>query len=48
VEPDMKAHTRYAQLIGHYTQTYACLKDDSRRLVEAGERSSAPRGREAR
>jgi FGGY-family pentulose kinase len=36
VEPDMQAHARYAQLIGHYTQTYESLKEASRRLVEAG------------
>jgi ribulose kinase len=36
VEPDMQTHARYAQLIGHYTQTYESLKDASRRLVEAG------------
>jgi FGGY-family pentulose kinase len=36
VEPDMRAHARYAGLIGHYTETYESLKDASRRLVEAG------------
>ncbi len=36
VEPDPAAHSRYAELLPHYTDTYESLKDASRRLVEAG------------
>jgi len=35
VEPDPKAHARYAQLVGQYTETYESLKEASRRLVQA-------------
>ena len=36
VEPDPRAHERYAGLVGHYTATYESLKEASRRRVEAG------------
>jgi FGGY-family pentulose kinase len=35
VEPDPKAHARYAQLVGQYTETYESLKEASRRLVQS-------------
>ncbi len=36
VEPDAKAHERYAGLVEHYTATYDSLKEASRRRVQAG------------
>jgi ribulose kinase len=36
VEPDRKAHARYAGLVDHYVATYESLKEASRRRVEAG------------
>jgi hypothetical protein len=36
VEPDPKAHERYAGLVGHYVATYENLREASRRRVEAG------------
>jgi FGGY-family pentulose kinase len=36
VEPDPKAHERYAGLVEHYTATYESLKEASRRRVQAG------------
>jgi ribulose kinase len=36
VVPDPQAHQRYAGLVEHYVETYASLKEPSRRLVEAG------------
>ena len=34
VEPDMKAHERYAEIVPHYVETYEGLKDSSRRLAQ--------------
>jgi ribulose kinase len=36
VEPEAKAHARYAELVEHYAATYESLKEASRRRVEAG------------
>jgi len=36
VEPDARAHARYAELVEHYVETYESLKEASRRRVEAG------------
>jgi FGGY-family pentulose kinase len=33
VEPDMKAHARYGDILPHYAETYDGLKDSSRRLA---------------
>jgi ribulose kinase len=36
VEPEAKAHERFAGLVEHYTATYESLKEASRRRVQAG------------